>query len=266
MRSIILVACVITLVGVSWAVAQPLVDDEQVEGDSLFVRPEPHRVAHESMYPTLIGQPNGNCSFNNVSGTCQSGHCNGTTVPNHCSGHKTCCIEQNTPKAGCGSHAVERAMTWVRMKLQYCQSPNNKPDYDPSCSKVCRRLSNPKWDGYRSDCSGLVSYAYGLPPPGRVTSEFAPLHTDISFTIKASELRKGDILNSVPDEHVMIFRRWLNDAHTEVELLEEPGCAANPPHARITQTSVTYEGSLMHLACNGLSFQPVRFKSNSKPC
>ncbi len=70
--------------------------------------------------------------------------------------------------------AVSRAMEWVDVKLKYCQAPNHAPDYDAACSSVCNRKDNKKWNPYRSDCSGLVSWAWGLPAPGLTTLGFAP--------------------------------------------------------------------------------------------
>src|SRR4051794_6947619 len=85
-----------------------------------------------------------------------------------------------------GSDAVARADEWVAVKLHYCQAPNGGRDYDSACSTYCNRYKNPAWDPYRSDCSGLVSWAWGLPAPGRVTGQFAPFKTDISHAIPAT--------------------------------------------------------------------------------
>ena len=55
-----------------------------------------------------------------------------------------------------------------------------------------------------SDCSGLVSWAWGLPAPGRTTAEFAPNQSDITTAIQASALAMGDAVNtddSVSSEH-----------------------------------------------------------------
>jgi hypothetical protein len=257
MRSLLLIACAIALFGVCWTAAQ--------EEETLIVKHHP-RVSYKPLVPSR-GDPT-DCSFNGVGGLCQApGTCGGTSVPGECGGQQVCCIVQGQFQPGCGSSAIQRGMNWVRMKLQYCQSPNGQPDADPDCSPVCSRLSNPKWDAYRSDCSAFVSFAYGVPPPGRDTDNFAPFVTDISFNITAAELQPGDVINSVPAEHIMIFSRWLNDDMTAVELLEEPGCSASPPYARITQTTLNYTSDgLMNLDCNGMAFQPIRFMSNSPPC
>src|SRR6185295_19212940 len=66
------------------------------------------------------------------------------------------------------SAAIARAEEWVKAKLHYCQAPNHHHDFDSACSSTCNRTNNAAWDPYRSDCSGLVSWAWGLPAPGRV--------------------------------------------------------------------------------------------------
>ena len=76
------------------------------------------------------------------------------------------------------SEAISRAEEWVSVKLHYCQSPNHERDFDAACSSVCERHENKTWDPYRSDCSGLVSWAWGLPAPGRTTLQFAPFERD----------------------------------------------------------------------------------------
>ena len=83
-------------------------------------------------------------------------------------------------------------MDWVDAKLQYCQAPNHQRDYDDACSTYCDRTDNPECDPYRSDCSGLVSWSWALPPPGRTTWMFVPGAYDISKTISAASLRAGD--------------------------------------------------------------------------
>src|SRR5262245_14081042 len=72
----------------------------------------------------------------------------------------------STSSAITANDALARAEEWVAVKMPYCQSANHQPDGDKSCSPICTRPDNPEWDDYRSDCSGFVSWAWGLPPPG----------------------------------------------------------------------------------------------------
>src|SRR5262245_61036141 len=64
-----------------------------------------------------------------------------------------------TSEALTTADAIARAEEWVAVQLHYCQAPNHGRDYDAACSTYCSRYSNPLWDPYRSDCSGLVSWA-----------------------------------------------------------------------------------------------------------
>ena len=91
-----------------------------------------------------------------------------------------------------GSTIVSRGMEWVDAKLHYCQAAHDAVDYDSSCwawegsSHRCDRESNAAWNAYRSDCSGFVTWSWGLPPVGDggyVTSEFAPYDNAFSHTI-----------------------------------------------------------------------------------
>src|ERR1700679_1544041 len=90
---------------------------------------------------------------------------------------------------------IARAMQWVDARLQYCQSGYDQPDGDPSCSSICRREENPAWDRYRSDCSGFVTWSWGLAPVGDggyVTWDFAPYSHDFSYVVSGSSMVPGD--------------------------------------------------------------------------
>jgi hypothetical protein len=161
--------------------------------------------------------------------------------------------------------AIANAEEWVAAKLLYCQSPNGADDsIDPSCSPVCMRESNPMWDPYRSDCSGLVSWAWGLPAPGRTTADFAPNTTDITSAIQASTLAMGDAVNtddSVSDEHhIMLFKAWTKPG-TEATFIEEPGCSATPDYAHEFTSTVTLSGTSITVQYNGITFTAIRYAS-----
>jgi MYXO-CTERM domain-containing protein len=152
--------------------------------------------------------------------------------------------------------AVTRAQQWVSVKLHYCQAPNGARDYDAACTTYCKRQSNPKWDPYRSDCSGLISWAWNLPAPGRVTTQFAPFQKDITHTINAIDLKAGDAINNT--DHIMLFKAWVTPG-TKAIFLEEPGCSSAQPYARETTSNVTISGSSIHVAFNGMSFTAIRY-------
>jgi hypothetical protein len=153
--------------------------------------------------------------------------------------------------------AVARAEEWVTAELQYCQSPYGASDPDPSCSPVCDREENPEWDAYRSDCSGIVSYAWGLPAPGRTTSEFAPEQTDITYAIDATELQPGDAIN-IPGTHMMLFKQWVVPCQTAT-FIDEAGCSAAITYAHEMQADVTLNGSSITLTSTGETFTAIRY-------
>ncbi len=159
--------------------------------------------------------------------------------------------------------AIARAEQWVAAKLLYCQSPNGADDsIDPACSPICMRQSNPAWDPYRSDCSGLVSWAWELPPPGRTTADFAPNTSDITSVIQASDLQMGDAVNtddSVSSEHhIMLFKEWTTPGQ-EATFIEEPGCSATPDYAHEFTSTVSIQGSSITVDYNGISFTAIRY-------
>ena len=161
------------------------------------------------------------------------------------------------------AESITRAEEWVTAKLLYCQSPNGADDsIDPSCPAVCVRTSNPLWDPYRSDCSGLVSWAWGLPAPGRTTAEFAPNQADITSVISASSLQMGDAVNTDDsasnEHHIMLFKGWTVTGQTAT-FIEEPGCSSNPNYAHEFTSNVTLSGTSITVAYNGITFKAIRY-------
>ena len=157
---------------------------------------------------------------------------------------------------------IARAELWVAAQLHYCQAPNHQRDYDSACSTYCNRTNNAQWDPYRSDCSGLVSWAWGLSAPGRVTGQFAPFQTDISHAIQAQDLRAGDAVNN--SEHVMLFKAWTVAGKTAT-FIEEPGCSSSTPYAHEFTSNVTLNGSSISVAWNAMTFTAIRYDSIAVP-
>ncbi len=155
-----------------------------------------------------------------------------------------------------GSSAVSRAEEWATAKLHYCQSPNHKRDYDAACSEYCERQDNSSWDPYRSDCSGLVSWAWGLSAPGRITTEFAPFENDITHAISASSLQPGDAVNN--SDHIMLFKNWVHQG-TEATFIEEPGCSSSTPYAHEVTSPVSISGQTIHVSYVGMTFTSIRY-------
>jgi hypothetical protein len=127
---------------------------------------------------------------------------------------------------------------------------------DPSCAAVCWRTENPAWDPYRSDCSGLVSWAWGLPPPGRTTYGFAPNDTSVSYVIDGSQLQPGDALN-IWYQHIILFKQWITPGRSAV-FIEEPSCSSNPPFAHEFTSNVSINGSSVYVAWQSATFVAIR--------
>ncbi|WP_437087680.1 peptidoglycan-binding protein [Streptomyces sp. enrichment culture] len=112
---------------------------------------------------------------------------------------------------------IARAQKWVDAKVPYSMSAY--------------------WsDGYRQDCSGYVSMAWGLP-----ANEWTGSLGKFADRITKAELQPGDILlfhNEADPEkgsHVVIFGGWTDSAHTRYVAYEQ-----TPPHTRRQTTPYAY--------------------------
>ena len=173
----------------------------------------------------------------------------------------------STSSAIATSDIVSRAMEWVDADLHYCQAAYGDVDYDSSCwawegaSHRCDRQSNSAWNAYRSDCSGFVTWAWGLPPVGDggyVTSEFAPYDNSFSHTIDGAQLQPGDALNKTPDEHIVLFKQWVTHGESAI-FMEEPGCSVSTPYAHEFTSSVSISGSEVYIDYEGATFYAIRY-------
>jgi hypothetical protein len=165
------------------------------------------------------------------------------------------------------SSAISRASEWVDAKLHYCQSSYDAPDGDRLCwafegpAHRCDRESNAQWNAYRSDCSGFVTWAWGLPPVGDggyVTGDFAPFNTSFSHSIDGEDLQPGDACNKDDKDHIVLFKQWLTPGHTAV-FMEEPGCGSSMPYAHEFTSNVSISGSSIFIDYEGASFTAIRF-------
>jgi hypothetical protein len=155
------------------------------------------------------------------------------------------------------STALSRGKEWVDAKVPYCQSANHQPDGDKACAATCTRPDVPEWDPYRSDCSGFVSWSWGLPAPGKTTATLAPAVTDITHVIDPLTLAPADAVNK-PSDHTMLFVKWITPGK-RATFMEEPGCSASMPYARELDSDVTISGMSITVAENGLTFSAIRF-------
>jgi len=94
------------------------------------------------------------------------------------------------------STMTSRARDWVNAKVPYCQT----------CTH----------DGYREDCSGYVSMAWGVSKPGYTTFTLP----EISHAISKASLEPGDVL-LCRTEHVVIFGGWASSDKSHYTAYEE---------------------------------------------
>src|SRR4051812_32367864 len=119
-----------------------------------------------------------------------------------------------------GDDAIARAQQWVDAAMPYCGAPNHHYD-GLLCNTTCDRpeaATSPAWDAYRSDCSGLVSWAWGLAAPGPTTWGLEGLTT----AIPTSSLAPGDIL--LTNGHVVLFAGWTNMSAGAATIIHEGDC------------------------------------------
>ncbi|OIJ62697.1 peptidoglycan-binding protein [Streptomyces mangrovisoli] len=104
-------------------------------------------------------------------------------------------------------------------------------------------------DGYRQDCSGFVSMAWGLPG-----NEWTGSLDQYGTRISKGALEPGDmLLFHNPDDpekgsHVVLFGGWTDSSHTTYTVYEE-----TPPQARSQPTPYPYWS-------NGDKYVPYRYK------
>ncbi|MFD8479040.1 hypothetical protein [Kitasatospora sp. NPDC059673] len=96
---------------------------------------------------------------------------------------------------------VERALERAEHKLGYSQGA----------------VTN----GYRVDCSGLVSCAWGLPGPGLNT--IGLMQGNVSHHIGKNDLQPGDAM--ISNDHTVLFGGWVDAAHTRYIGIEDSGDA-----------------------------------------
>ncbi|MFH8983915.1 C40 family peptidase [Streptomyces varsoviensis] len=93
------------------------------------------------------------------------------------------------------SEALARAQSWVGKGLPY--------NMDGS------------YQGYRTDCSGFVSMAWGIAKPGQATNTFVP--NGVAHWITKAELKPGDALNNPnPGKygHITLFEKWADSSQS----------------------------------------------------
>ncbi|WP_433931172.1 hypothetical protein AB3662_43655 [Sorangium cellulosum] len=129
------------------------------------------------------------------------------------------------------SSAVSRGWKWVEARVPYCGGPNGGRDI--LCGGTCTRTGgaqDPAWDPYRSDCSGFVSWAWGLPAPGITTRDIP----GVAAPVPSELLVPGDAL--LGPGHVVLFAAWIDRSNGRALILEEPDCGGVARDLAVTLT------------------------------
>lgn len=123
---------------------------------------------------------------------------------------------------------IERAQAWTDERVPYSQTAYR--------------------GGYRTDCSGFVSMAWGLPE--NLTTWRIPL---VAEEISKDDLEAGDILLDCTsdDRHVVIFEKWANDERTAYWGLESSG---HPDIEGAIRRQLPYP-----YVINGQHYRPYRY-------
>ena len=115
------------------------------------------------------------------------------------------------------SNAVQRAKAWVDQRIPYSQVKS--------------------FQGYRQDCSGLVSMAWGL-PISAVTSTLPKYAITLN---SKDQLQAGDAINNRGiwnGGHVVLFVKWVNKAQGTFIAYEQNG-----GYGRAVQTTLTLDST-----------------------
>ncbi len=170
-----------------------------------------------------------------------------------------------------GNAVISNGQQWVDAQLHYCQAAHGAVDGDSSCwawegpSHRCDRESNAAWNAYRSDCSGFITWSWGLPPVGDggyVTGDFAPFGTSFSKVIDAIDMVPGDAANLTAGGHIVLFKAWVTKG-SKATFMEEPGCSISIPYAHEFTSTVSISGSSIYIDYEGESFTAIRYNSLS---
>jgi hypothetical protein len=115
---------------------------------------------------------------------------------------------RDTPPAITRAQIIDNAVAWINNRVRYSQK---------------RSHGNP---AYRTDCTGFVSMSLGLPLWGTTGFVRGCLAWTGDKTIERTPCKSmlpGDAM--VSQGHVVLFRKWTNQALGKMELWEEKGTA-----------------------------------------
>jgi hypothetical protein len=145
------------------------------------------------------------------------------------------------------SEVISRAQDWNNRNVQYCT-------YDKT---TCANSGTPwTWDidhtrQYRPDCSGFVDMAWHLNADPNTDGLDDSTYTT---SINKADLKSGDILDDIPDGHVVLFAGWYDSAHTEAWIYYEGSTETDMNYSHAPVYSGTLAG---HPAAN---YKAYRYK------
>ncbi len=126
---------------------------------------------------------------------------------------------------------IDRALERVEHRIGYSQSATT--------------------NGYRDDCSGFVSAAWGLQPPGLNT--YGLMGNDTAHVITKDDLQPGDAL--IAGDHTVLFGGWADKEHTKYIALEDNGSQGTVSHVI---PYPYYSGDAAHERSIGQPYVPYR--------
>lgn len=128
------------------------------------------------------------------------------------------------------SPIVQRGKVWVDKQIPYNQGATANPDGS--------RANNNS--GYRTDCSGFVSMAWGLPATGLSVPVTGNLGNYANTFTNKDQLQPGDAINNRQvgnNGHVVLFVRWINQSQGKFVAYEENGGKGNTVETNLTLAS-----------------------------
>lgn len=145
---------------------------------------------------------------------------------------------------------MARAQQWVDLRVPYCGGVRGGTDY--ICGGICNRPSEP-WNGYRSDCSGFVSWAWQIPDDPTTYGYINDRAGENGWSsVGIDDLRRGDAI--VCDGHIKLFDAFVG-ANT-ARIYEEYDCGKV---ARIAVQSFTrIGGNRLRFNGDGRVYHPIR--------
>lgn len=163
-----------------------------------------------------------------------------------------------TAQALTTSDVIACAEEWVADQVPYCGGVNGGTDY--ICGGVCHRPSA-AWDGFRSDCSGFVSWCWQIPSDPTTYSYMNDNGGANGWqTIAIADLQAGDAV--VCDGHIKIFSQFVSS--NQAEVYEESNCGkvAHKSVQTFTQSGQTlkfqYDTRVYHAIRRNGILPPVR--------